>query len=755
MNAGSTEIHDGAADGRGDSAGEAPSHAGSTVELERENSRLRIRLAEAEQTLQAIRAGEVDSLVIEAPDGLRVYALEGASNTYRVLIEAMNEGAATLTETGLILYCNSRFARLFDLPLQHVMGRSIRDRVAERFRATLDGLLRSAESHESRAEIGLLGARGDEVPAYLSVNAVEADGRKLMCLVAVDLRPQKRTEEILAAERLASSVIEQAAQATLVCDESGRIVRASASAAELSACNPLLARFEEAFPLVLFCDGPQRHRLDLLGAVLGGQTFRAATGVLSRRDGSDRELLVSAAPLQGALGRIIGGVVTLVDVTESRRAQAALRESERALRESMGRLELLARVTAVLTEGNLDARALLDKLVAELVPTHGQVAAAALFSADGSGFECAAWLHAEPDAQTSLDAALTQATLAELGSSSHSAVGAGQPLLWTPSSEEVLAASSSAELRAHLLKHPFGSLLLVPLRTARGVTGVLAAGRPVGAAPFSATALALLQDIADRAALALEATLRYAEARRAIRVRDDFLSIASHELRTPLTALQLQLQGMAHLLTKGEDADPTKFARKLEMANRQTRRLGALVDELLDVSRLTLGKLELHREAVDLGELASEIVERHAFQAQAAGCDLDVQAKAVVGIWDRLRLEQVLTNLVTNAVKYGANQPVLVRVEAKGAIAELSVRDHGMGIRAQDLERIFGPFERAVSVRNYGGLGLGLYISLQIVKAHGGTIDVQSDPGRGAMFRVLLPITPDAGAAELSSEQKQ
>jgi signal transduction histidine kinase len=294
---------------------------------------LRLRLEEAEQTLEAIRKGQVDSLVVEGPDGLRVYALEGTSNSYRVLVEAMNEGAATLNGDGVILYSNGRLARMLATPLQRVMGSALHDFVPPRFHETLDALLRSAGGGESRTELTLL-AGEEEVPAYLSFNEID-DGRRVLCLVATDLRAQKRNEEIVAAEQLARSVLEQAADAIVVCDEGGRVIRASRAAAELCGRNPLLVPFEEAFPLALGVDvGPG----GAAAAALAGRTLRAAPATLARGDAGSAELLVSAAPLQGARARVIGCVVTLVDVTEHRRAEEALREADRRKNQFMATL---------------------------------------------------------------------------------------------------------------------------------------------------------------------------------------------------------------------------------------------------------------------------------------------------------------------------------------------------------------------------------------------------------------------------------
>jgi PAS domain S-box-containing protein len=228
----------------------------------------------------------------------------------------------------------------------------------------------------------------------------------------------------------------------------------------------------------------------------------------------------------------------------------------------------------------------------------------------------------------------------------------------------------------------------------------------------------------------------YKREQEAVRARDDFLSIASHELRTPLTPLRLQVQVLRRLLTNGRRVARDKLAASLDTLERQTERLGRLVGDLLDVSRITAGRLTLHRERLDLAELAREVVERY---AGASRSSIALQTESAPGSWDRVRLEQVATNLLANAIKYGQGKPIDVMVRMKEGTALLVVRDRGIGIAAEDAERIFGRFERADSATSYGGLGLGLYIAQQIAAAHGGRISVESAPGQGATFTVALP----------------
>jgi PAS domain S-box-containing protein len=234
--------------------------------------------------------------------------------------------------------------------------------------------------------------------------------------------------------------------------------------------------------------------------------------------------------------------------------------------------------------------------------------------------------------------------------------------------------------------------------------------------------------------------LAEAAAQEAVRLRDEFLSIASHELRTPLATLHLGVQSFVKSLEASPGAVPDRAAERLSSIERQVRRMAQLVDELLDVSRLAAGELRLKFEEVDLQALARDVVQRFDESAALSGCAIEVRADVpIVGMWDRLRVEQVLVNLLSNALKFCDKKPIEVTAEPTEATARLTVRDHGIGIKPEDQERIFGRFERA-STHELGGLGLGLYITGEIVKVHGGTIAVHSQPGEGACFVVELPL---------------
>jgi signal transduction histidine kinase len=242
---------------------------------------------------------------------------------------------------------------------------------------------------------------------------------------------------------------------------------------------------------------------------------------------------------------------------------------------------------------------------------------------------------------------------------------------------------------------------------------------------------------------AVEERGRRFQAQQALNERDDFISVAAHELRTPLTALQLKLQGLARA------GGIERKAERLGGAVRQTRRLTQLVDRLLDVSRIAQGRVEIRPETFDIAVLVRQVAEDFREPAVQAQSPLQLNLpERIHGTWDRLRIEEVLVNLLSNAVKYGAGKPILITVDELSDKVRLAVTDQGIGIAPEDVSRIFGRFQRAAPIRNYGGMGLGLFITRHIVEAHGGTLSVVSSLGEGATFVVELPSRPTVAAGE-------
>ena len=290
--------------------------------------------------------------------------------------------------------------------------------------------------------------------------------------------------------------------------------------------------------------------------------------------------------------------------------------------------------------------------------------------------------------------------------------------------------------------------LMMALGTRSGmVVPLLAHGRTLGSitmgsgqasrAPGQAD-LELVEELARRAAIAIDNAQLFHQAQEAVRVRDEFLSVASHELNTPITAQMLLLESL--LLPRGQRRDPEAVLRVVAQAERQGRRLTRLVSDLLDVTRMDRGEGTFRTEPVELGALVQEVVARFETELAQAACPVQLNlAQPVRGNWDRVRIAQIVLNLLANAAKFGAGQPIELRVEQVGPLARLSVTDHGPGIELPVQGRIFDRFVRGVSAQHYGGLGLGLYICRRIAEAHHGSIRVESQPEHGATFVVDLP----------------
>jgi signal transduction histidine kinase len=315
-----------------------------------------------------------------------------------------------------------------------------------------------------------------------------------------------------------------------------------------------------------------------------------------------------------------------------------------------------------------------------------------------------------------------------------------------PGAEGLLAELPSGALAGHALLFEEGgrSCLAAPLRTRDVLIGVLA----FATAPnrrYGEKELSLAEELARRIALALDNARLYRGVREALQARDEFLSVAAHELRGPATSLRLAVQSLRAGEVPEEDVGKT-----LDLCERQVSKIARFIDELLDVSRLRAGLLHLQMDDVDLAEVAREAAAHLSHELARSGSSLEITGDAHVhGRWDRTRVDQLVTNLLSNAIKFGLGRPIELSVRQQDGKAVLQVRDHGIGVPHERQQAIFEPFERAVSARHYGGLGLGLYICRSIAEALGGSMTLKSEPGQGSTFAVTLPTAtgPDIRVA--------
>ncbi|MDB4980128.1 MAG: Signal transduction histidine kinase CheA [Myxococcales bacterium] len=422
---------------------------------------------------------------------------------------------------------------------------------------------------------------------------------------------------------------------------------------------------------------------------------------------SDRMAALELVTAQAAISLEIA---RLVDTERTARAEAE---------EAGRRAAFLSDATALLVE-SLDHEAQLARLARLAVRSLADVCLIDLV--DGNSVRRVAAAHRDPQ---------DEAQLAEVSAKFPPRVVVAVPGALTASQTHALAA---------------GEALFLPLMTGGESVGVITLASTDDARRFTDGERALARELASRAAIAIANARLYRATQNAVRLRDEFLSVASHELRTPLTSLILSLQALERRPWGAQPLASLIDTRRIAQSARQAERLDRLISDLLDVSRLEAGQLTLTRAPVNLGELAREVVARFEEDASRSGCVVTVETSgAVVGSWDASRLDQVLTNLLANAIKFGTGRPIAIRVDQRDDVALLVIKDGGMGIAPEHLDKIFDRFERGVSTEHFGGLGLGLYICRRFVDAHGGKIGVASKLGGGSTFSVELPLVEPHG----------
>jgi PAS domain S-box-containing protein len=316
-------------------------------ELEQELQDLRDRLSVAEETLQAISQGEVDALVVSGPEGDQIFTLQSADEPYRLFVEQMKEGAATLTSEGILLYCNRRLADLLQRNLETVIGSNFKQYLNPVEVPLFQSLLQKDEAGYSHREFYLIASNQTEIPVELSVNLLMMEGVKVNCLIVTDLTENKRQKKIVADEKLARSIFEQVADAIVVCDQRGTIIRTSMATQEICGKNPILQPFDQVFPLMfglstirednhtISSPSPTSGHPFSIATILNGETFQGVEVVFGREDGQEFHLLLSGRALLNSKNHIQGCVVTLTDITSRKQSEQSLQESQERFRRAV------------------------------------------------------------------------------------------------------------------------------------------------------------------------------------------------------------------------------------------------------------------------------------------------------------------------------------------------------------------------------------------------------------------------------------
>lgn len=704
------------------------------------NEQLRARVNELTETLAAIQRGDVDALVVNTSGEEQLFTLHGADAPYRIFVEQMREGALTLDISGVILFANQRFADMLGFPLERTMGALLRDFAAsDGDRARLAELLKTGNT--ARSELNLTNSANATFPVYVTVSSLAAEDDARHCVVITDLTEQKKAELVATSERkhrlmtaLNDAVLGGESSGT---DLAERIVQVIVKEFNVSRC--VLARIEPDEHWVVQQEATRQGVQPLIGRVdvasFGPKTFevelregrtiavndtenesRLNLNSLERlRDLNVRSLLYvphppdQNPPVVLALHNAVPRVWSVEDLAlmeqaaervwsalKAERAATELRSSEdrfRQLADTIPQLAWMARGDGWIYWYN-------HRWYEYTGTTPEQM--------QGWGWQA---VH-DPD------------TLPKVMERWHRSIATGEPF-----DMEFPIRGADGKFRPFLA-------LVMPLKDA--------AGKVVQWFGTNTDVSQQHQIIEERnQLLAAERTARN-EAERVSRMKDEFVSTLSHELRTPLNAIL----GWAQIISQGRPSDED-LSQGLEVIQRNTRVQVQMIEDLLDMSRITSGKVRLDVKRLGFCSVIEAAIESIRPAADVKGIRiqklLDCEADQVNG--DANRLQQVVWNLLTNAVKFtqkdGRIQVLLERVNSH---VELSVADNGRGITSDFLPQVFDRFRQADSstTRQVGGLGLGLAIVKQLVELHGGTIKAKSPGlGQGATFIVSLPLTLD------------
>ncbi len=745
--------------------------------LRAENAELRARVAELEEVLRAIQAGEVDALVTTGPAGERVFTLKGADHAYRVLVEQMNEAAATLSSDGTILYANARLGNMLAVSLENVTGASFRDFVAPKDHARFDALLALGRAQDSRGEIALCTPEGTATPALLSLRAWDNEGTSAISLIASDLTEQKASEEQIrslnadlerrVAERTVSlelamdslenrteelqTLVDSIADEVWLCDATGKVKLTNPAAVlglgfDHAMQRPLLEIIDELE--ILHPDGSPRPPEDAppLRSLRTGEVVQGEEIIRHRKTGEQRHRQYHAAPIRDHAGHIVGAVTVVRDISELKAAelqtmrlnaelehQAIELEHQAVELESANArlLELLDRERAARAEAEEAAR-ILESIMEfapegiTIVDARGTTRMVSRYASELAGL-----------AREALEKAPIEERPVKLGFR--------RPAdLTTPAPEELpvvraIRQGERVENEEWAIARPDGEQVLVqssagPIRDSEGrITGAIATWRDVTEQKRIQAGIEALNRRLERHSTELEIANRELEA---------FSYSVSHDLRAPLASIH----GFAQLLLNDHQPNlPSDAQRFIRLIVENARAMERLIQDLLGLSRA--GRLPLKKETVDMTMMARQVLE------ELRGAQIGRQVKVQVGDMppcqaDPGLLKQVYANLISNAFKFTrkreeahieiGSRPCEDTDPVQGP-AVYYVKDDGVGFDMEESDGLFGVFRRFHSEEEYEGTGVGLAIVDRILRRHGGCIWAEAHVNQGAAFYFVLP----------------
>jgi PAS domain S-box-containing protein len=690
---------------------EIETQPGMVEKLRAENEELRLRLQEAEETIAAIRSGAVDAFVVEEPAGHRVYTLESADRPYRLFVEEMQQGAATLHADGTIAWCNRQLADLLKMPHEKLIGAALHDFVSPDSCVVYQNLLWQGQTRSGRGEMHLLRQDGASVSAFLTVNVLPKDCGSAMGVLVTDLTTQRHHEQLTAAhtalhesERRLREMIDALPVAIYTTDAEGRLTHFNSAAVELSGRTPELGTDQWCVSFKLYYpDGrPMPHdECPMAIALKEGRVIRGLDAIIERPDGTRVWFAPYPTLLRDRAGKIVGGINMLLDTTERKQAEEA-RARLAAIVDSSDDAIVSKTLEGVVTSWNAAAERLLgyrrEEIIGRPIVT--------IIPRDHLDEEKEILEHLHRDERIQ-------------------------------HFETVRMAKNGRRIEV--------SLSISPIRDGTGrVIGASKIMHDITERRQAEEALRLAQaQLADRAHQLEQAVAqRTAELRSSNEQLESFVYSMAHDLRAPLRSME----GFSALLLEEAGAVLSETGRDFaNRINHSARVMDKLLLDLLDYGRASRAEIELRPVAVR--KAWEDALFQTANEAEQANARIETVGPLPVVRAHEATLGQCLANLLSNALKFvepGVQPHIRFRAEeiapsatGDGAKVRLWVEDNGIGIAPEHQERAFRVFERLNGTR-YPGTGIGLSIVRKGIERIGGEVGLESEPGKGSRFWIDL-----------------